>query len=212
MRRAYSAGYRPVGVLFALTSAILVTAPAQKSLAGNLLGFYAGAAVGQSRVDAGSGGLVPSPTDHFGRNHSAFQLMAGIRPISLLGAEVAYVDFGHPSGELGGAPADVSMRAVAAFGVLYLPVPLIDVYLKAGTARLQSTINGTAYAVCTLVVPGGTCQPTVPFRVDRTNTNFAAGAGAQYKIGSLAVRAEYERFTTTGGKPDLVTLGLTWTF
>ncbi len=211
MRRACSAGYRPAGLLFALTSAILVTAPAQESLAGNLLGFYAGAAVGQSRVVAGSGGLVPSPTDHFGRSHSAFQLMAGIRPISLLGAEIAYVDFGHPSGELGGAPADVRMTAVAAFGLLYLPVPLIDVYLKAGTARLQSTINGTAFVSC-IAIAGIPCQPAVPFRVDRTNTNFAAGAGAQYKIGSLAVRAEYERFTTTGGKPDLVTIGLTWTF
>lgn len=214
MRRRYSAGRRVVRATFAVTFAILVATPANKSMAENLLGLYAGAAVGQSQVDTGSGGVVPSPTDHFRKNHSAFKIMAGVRPISLLGAELAYIDFGHPSGALGGAPADVGMKAVAAFAVLYLPVPVVDVYVKAGAARLQSTINGTVYSAC-VILPGqlpGNCQPSAPFRVDRTNTSFAAGAGAQFKVGSLAVRAEYERFTTVGGNPRLVSVGITWTF
>jgi len=48
--------------------------------------------------------------------------------------------------------------------------------------------------------------------LDRTNTGFAAGAGAQFKLGSWAVRAEYERFNAAGANPSLVSLGVTWTF
>lgn len=211
MHRCYSRHCRAFGAIVALVVILLLGAQADEAIAGNLLGLYGGGAVGQARVEAGSGGFVPSSTDHFGENHSAFKIMMGIRPISLLGAELAYIDFGHPSGSLGGAPADMELKGVAAFAVLYLPLPVFDAYVKAGGARLQSTINGNAYQACILGLPGS-CQPMVPFRVDRTNTHFAAGAGVQIKFGSLAVRAEYERFTTVGGNPSLLSLGLTWKF
>lgn len=45
-----------------------------------------------------------------------------------------------------------------------------------------------------------------------SSTNFAYGAGDQGKIGSLAIRAEYERISASGGNPDIVSLGVTWTF
>jgi hypothetical protein len=46
----------------------------------------------------------------------------------------------------------------AALGVLYLPVPVVDIYVKAGLARLQTTANATftltaLYATC--VIQGG---------------------------------------------------------
>lgn len=213
MRQQNSAGRRAVGLIFEVTFAILAATIGNVAVAENALGFYAGAAVGESQVDTSSGGVAAiGPPDHFKENHSAFKIMAGIRPISMLGAELAYFDLGHPTGSLGGAPADVSMKGTSAFAVLYLPVPVVDIFLKAGAARLQSTINGTVSQAC----PGGSLPicppPTVPFREDRTNTNFAAGGGAQMKFGSFAVRAEYERFTTVGGNPGLVSLGLTWTF
>lgn len=198
----------------AILGVALMSAGLPDRAAAGPLDLYVGGAVGQGSLNTNSGGLVPEPTDHFRENHSAFKLMAGIRPVSLIGVEVEYVDFGHPNGSLGAAPADATMRGPAAFGVLYLPVPIVDVFLKAGGARLQSTINGNAYEVCPLngILPGGSCPPSVPFRVDRTTTTFAGGAGAQYKWGSLAVRAEYERFTTAGEHPQLLSIGVTWTF
>ena len=36
--------------------------------------------------------------------------------------------------------------------------------------------------------------------------------GAQFKLGAWAVHAEYERFNAAGGNPNLVSLGVTWTF
>jgi hypothetical protein len=65
------------------------------------------------------------------------------------------------------------------------------------------------YATC--VMEGGpSCQFSKRYEV--TNTGLAAGAGAQFKFGSLSVRGEYERFSAAGGNPSLFSLGLTWTF
>jgi opacity protein-like surface antigen len=189
----------------AATMVVLIVAvlPTHRSLADDLLGLYVGGAVGQSQVEAN----VPSVGD-FKENHSAFKVIGGIRPISVVGAELSYIDFGHPSGNINSAQSDVSEKGADAFGVLYLPVPVVDVFVKAGLARLQTTANSVRVGI-------GTCPMTNPncalFRLDRTNTSFAAGAGAQFKLGAFAVRAEYERFNAAGGNPSLVSLGFTWT-
>ena len=194
---------------FAATMVVLTVAilPTQHAFAADLLGLYVGGAVGQSQVEAN----VPTVGD-FKENHSAFKVIAGIRPISLIGAELSYIDFGHPSGNINGSPSDVSEKGADAFAVLYLPVPVVDVFVKAGLARLQSTTNSglrIGVGACTITNPN--CGPVL-FRLDRTNTSFAAGAGAQFKLGPWAVRAEYERFNAAGANPSLVSLGLTWTF
>jgi opacity protein-like surface antigen len=178
--------------------------PTRHALADDLLGLYVGGAVGQSQVAAN----VPT-VGGFKENHSAFKVIAGIRPTSLIGAELSYIDFGHPSRNINGAPSDVSEKGADAFAVLYLPVPVVDVFVKAGLARLQSTINSVR-------VGFGACSMTAPncalFRLDRTNTSFAAGTGTQFRLGAWAIRAEYERFNAAGGNPSLVSLGVTWTF
>jgi opacity protein-like surface antigen len=193
-----------IGVRAWIVSVLVLLVPYDKLMAGDLLGLYMGAGIGESRVAVNSEGFA---LDNFRENHSAFELLAGIRPLSTVGAEVVYIDFGHPSGRLNGAPAGATLKGAAAFGVLYLPVPVIDIYAKAGLARLQSTLNGQS-AVQTACIP---CSPNL-FRLDRTNTHFAAGAGAQYKLGAFALRAEYEYFNAGGANPGLVSLGFTWTF
>lgn len=184
---------RAAGAALALAT-LLAARPAA---AVDLLGFYVGAGIGQGQVETGAPDIT---TASFKENHSAWKLMAGVRPLSLLGAELSYVDFGHPDGTLAGAPASARLDGVAGFGLLYLPIPLpfLDVYGKAGAARLRSSVQGTA--------------PTLgAFRSDSTDTRFAAGIGAQFKFGSLAVRGEYERFDVSGGTPGLFTVGLTKT-
>jgi opacity protein-like surface antigen len=169
--------------------------------------MYVGGAVGQSQVKA------DAPADSFDsssfkENHSAYKFMAGIRPLSPFGVEVAYVDLGHPHGRLGGLPADVTAKGTAAFAVFYLlPVPILDVYAKLGVARLQTTVSGAFEGACN---PG--CAPASPYRLDNTTTSYALGAGVQVKLGAWAVRGEYEAFDTKVGRPGLATLGVTWTF
>jgi hypothetical protein len=178
-----------------------------------VLGFYVGGAIGQSRVEATAsevfGDILPmTHTREIGNTHAAYKAMLGARPISLLGAEIDYIDFGDSSGSLFGSPADVSMKGAAAFGVLYLPVPIVDVYLKAGVARLNSTVNGSVCSPCACDLQN--CR--FSFQLNRTNTSGAGGAGAQYRFGKWAVRAEYERFNAAGGNPSLWSAGITWTF
>jgi hypothetical protein len=191
----------------------LLALPGGKLLADDLLGMYVGGAVGQSQVTAeASYPTIANPNSgEFKANHSAFKVMLGIRPISLVGAEVDYIDFGHPSGSIFSYPANASLRGAAAFGILYLPVPIIDLYVKGGLARLQSELGGfypNDDNVCLLREPCGTAL----FQLNRTNTSGAGGVGAQYKFGAWAVRAEYERFNAAGGNPSLLSAGITWTF
>jgi hypothetical protein len=182
----------------------------------DLLGLYLGASAGQGRVKASPGSLVTSRQGEdtlvdaadFNATHSAFKVTAGLRPIPLLGAEVSYIDFGHPLGHLGAAQSDVDLKGAAAFAVAYLPVPLFDIVVKAGLARLDNTLSGSG----SFVQVGSDVVKSSLFRLSRTNTNFAVGGGLQYSIGPLALRAEYERFEAAGGSPSLLTAGVAWTF
>ncbi|MGA2710947.1 MAG: outer membrane beta-barrel protein [Steroidobacteraceae bacterium] len=199
--------------LLILATLVLLTQPSGNAVAEDLLGLYVGGTVGQSRgVEAiDSTGFVVyngvvTETQSFEGRHAAFSVMLGVRPISLLGAEIDYIDLGKPGGSLWGNPADISMKGAAAFGVLYLPVPIVDVYLKAGAARLESTVNGSVCSPCACDF----CR--FSFQLNSTNTSGAGGVGAQYKFGSWAVRAEYERFNAAGGNPSLLSAGITWTF
>jgi len=186
---------RPAALLAVTT--VLTAVASSPVPAVDILGFYAGAAAGQAQVTLGAPGIS---TAGFSENHSAYKFMVGVRPISLIGAELSYIEFGHPAGSLGSLSADARIAGTAGFGMLYLPIPLpfLDLYAKAGAARLKSTIRGTAPVIGA-------------FRVEASGTRPGAGVGAQLKFGSLAVRAEYERFDVPGGYPGLVTLGFTKT-
>jgi opacity protein-like surface antigen len=210
MRLTYSNGIRAKFHVPIVAALGLLVLPRGNAMAEDVLGLYVGGAIGQSRVEASASSLYGGYVSEqdFQQNHSAFKVMAGVRPISLLGGEMAYVDFGHPSGSLFGYPADASVKGAAAFGILYLPIPILDIYVKAGLARLESSVNGGDPNPVTCGIP---CGPAL-FRLNRTNTSGAGGAGVQYKFGSWAVRAEYERFNAAGGYPSLLSAGITWTF
>jgi hypothetical protein len=181
------------------------------TVAGDLLGLYIGGAIGQSRVvetaetacacDLDPGTIL---TERFDKTHLAFQVALGARPISLLGAEIDYIDFGKPGGVAYTFPESASIKGVAAFGLLYLPVPVVDIYLKAGAARLESTLGFSYCGPCAC----DSCLNSV--QLERTNTSGAGGVGAQYRFGSWAVRVEYERFNAAGAKPSLLSAGITW--
>ena len=148
-------------------------------------------------------------------NHLVFRLTAAPRPLSLLGVEFARIDLGHSIGHFGGFPTDTSMKGTAVFGVLHLPLPssAIDVYTKAGFARLTSALPFAAYGhgarACS---PNDlTCSPQ-PFVLNRIDTRFAGAAGAQIKLGSVALRAEYKQFIAAGGCPGVLSIEFRWNF
>jgi opacity protein-like surface antigen len=199
-----------VGIL--IGAATLATSlPAR---ADNLLGLYVGAGVGQSHVRddlstfSNLGGFV--------KNHTGWKALIGIRPISLVGAEIEYADFGHPGESVASVQGlashtDVSQKAGSLFGLVYLPlpVPILDVYGKAGFSELRTTVN----ASFTCVGIGVLCvRNPGPYHQESTDTRFAYGAGVQAKFLGLAVRAEYEQISAPSGSPNLYSLIATWTF
>jgi hypothetical protein len=91
--------------LLILATLVLLAQPSGNAVAEDLLGLYVGGTIGQSRgVEAiDSIGFpvyngVVTETQSFEGRHTAFSVMLGVRPISLLGAEIDYIDLGRPSG------------------------------------------------------------------------------------------------------------------
>lgn len=191
------------------------------------LDLYLGAAFGQGHIRAQLNGLSgpAGPVGSLGgfdSTKSAYQAMLGIRLLSFLGAEVDYIDLRQQSVRGPGLPVpgepgvnvlaeQVSQKGEAAFGMLYLPVPVIDVYLKAGVSRMTTDMNATTNAAGV-----GTCQIGDPncslsyLSRSSSDVGFAYGAGVQWKLGQWAVRGEYERFDAAGANPSLLSVGMTF--
>jgi Outer membrane protein beta-barrel domain len=190
--------------LWLVSAALLATEPV---LAANILGFYAGAAIGQANVKVDR--LPDGNTINFNEHKFGWKLMFGTRPISRLGAEVEYIDFGHPTGSNEFATADAKAHATALFALGYLPLPLpyVDVFGKLGAARVNTTGNASLVGVFCIRAPCG-----VEF--DRTDSRFAWGLGGQVRVPTLpiAVRLEYEHFDVPNGAPNLFSLGAQWKF
>lgn len=83
-------------------------------------------------------------------------------------------------------------------------------YAKAGLAWLRSNANSQIFNT------SGLCQdapcPLLPYTFSHNEADVAFGAGVQFKFSKLAIRGEYERIQGSAAKPDLLSLGLTWTF
>jgi opacity protein-like surface antigen len=185
------------------------------ALADNPAGFYLGAGVGYStiRSDDSSYGLPGYYNDH----QTAWKVIAGVRPIPILGVEYEYIDFGHPSHDYGynsynynGFDSHPHASALFAVGYLPLPIPFVDVYGKAGVARLQTDVTTIVSAYC---APGSACNQNISYdRHEQTDNRFAYGVGVQSKYWGISFRAEYERISSQFGDPDALTVSATWTF
>lgn len=187
---------------------VLCAVSAGSALASDLLGIHVGAGVGQAnlRIDQGAARAARD----FADNHGAWKAYLGVRPLSVIGAELSYFDLGKVrvnTDSSSVAYASAEQRGVALYGVAYLPipVPLLDVFAKAGLARTRSVVDGRAPGVCITT-------PCLLFHSSSNESRFAWGAGLQFKlpVTGLAVRAEYEQFRTDIGDPHLVTAGVVW--
>jgi opacity protein-like surface antigen len=183
------------------------------------LGLYVGAGAGQATVRADQLQFVnvlgqqQGGAGSISKTDTGWKIMLGVRPISLLGAELEYIDFGHTSktttGFGLGYQADLRATAPSAFCVLYapIPVPAFNLYGKVGMSNLHGSVNAQGHITCPMCIP-----VPIDLHRDRTDMGLAYGAGLQLKLARLAVRAEYERISASTGDPSLMSLGLIWTF
>ena len=128
-------------------------------------------------------------------SNTSWKAFAGVRPLDWLAAEMDYIDLGSgsssTSSSAGNVTAHADGKALAAYAVGFLPIPLpvVDVYGKAGLARWK--LNGD---VNSLVSPGS---------LSTNGTEFAWGIGVQAHISMFGARLEYENFNipnTSGAK------------
>ena len=119
-------------------------------------------------------------------SNTSWKAFAGVRPLNWLAAEMDYIDLGSgsstTSSSAGNVTAHADGKALAAYAVGFLPIPLpvVDVYGKAGLARWK--LNGD---VNSLVSPGS---------LSTNGTEFAWGIGVQAHISMVGARLEYENF------------------
>ena len=105
----------------------------------------------------------------------------------------------------------VSQKGEAVFAMLYLPVPVIDVYVKAGVTRFTTDMRATYAPIGVGTCPVGNPDCTlVTASRSPSDVGFAFGAGVQWKLGQWAVRGEYERFDAAGANPSLLSIGMTY--
>jgi opacity protein-like surface antigen len=177
----------------------------------NPAGFYVGAGVGPSQIRSDNNYYCCNSYNY----QFAWQAMVGIRPLHVLGFEAEYIDFGQPGNGYYYVPDNQSSHPTApvafAVGYLPIPVPFLDIFAKAGAARLSTRVSNYAQVPCVVGSPCPNYQYTG--RSEVTDTKFAYGAGVQSKFPfGLIVRGEYERIASQYGDPDAFMFSAMWTF
>jgi hypothetical protein len=170
-----------------ITSALLLGAAAPAFGADN--GFYLGASVGRTNVEIDDiSGLSAADFD---ADDTGFKFIAGIRPLDWLAVEASYVNFGEPEDTVMGAKVKTEGDGISAFAVGFLAVGPVDLFGKVGLVTWDTKVA----------------------TFDDDGTDFAYGVGAQFRLLSLAVRAEYEKFDLSGVDDlSMISIGVTYTF
>lgn len=161
-------------------------------------GIYVGLASSDVSSDYDVGAFASSgPVD----DERGFKAIVGFRPLDSFAIEANYADLGDTRVPLAVAcitapcPAEASIdsQAVSVSAVGLFALPLVDLYGRVGVARWES--KETSFAA-----------------LKREGTDPTYGAGAQVRLGSFALRLEYERFDFDDDSADLVSIGFTYTF
>ncbi len=152
-------------------------------------GFYLGASAG-SVTSTVNKEVVNNQINSFDGKDAAYKIIAGLRPLDWLSAEVNYLDLGKP--DSGAFNADST--ALSGSGLLIASLgPVVEVFGKAGAVSWNSKITDGINTI------------------KKNGTDPLYGGGLMVHLGSLSVRAEYEHFDMDVDS-NLLSVGLTWTF
>lgn len=150
-------------------------------------GLYLGASLGQANLDIDQRPIQIDSDD------TGFKFIAGLRPLDWFAVEASYVNFGEP--ESGALAANVD--GISAFGVFFVPAGPIDLFVKGGLISFDSSVEIDGFGDI--------------YRED--GTDLAYGAGLQFRLLSLGIRAEYERFDIDDVEDaNMISIGVTYTF
>ncbi len=177
---------KSVRLFGAATLASLMITPAANADSG----FFVGAAIGDTTISDGVG---------YDENDSSWKLVGGFIfdvPVVDFTVELAYNDFGAPSGDVLGTEVEFDATGISAFATVGMDWGLVGGFLKAGMVQWDADV-----AIDN--VRAGSDDGTDP----------AYGLGLRFNFSSIEVRAEYERFDVADAdETDMLSLGLLWRF
>src|SRR5262245_48388822 len=175
----------------ALAAASILALFAMPALAADN-GFYLGGSIGQGNVQADDDDLGVS----LDAEDTGFKLIVGFRPLDFFAVEANYVDLGKPEDDILGVNVTTDANGIDAFAVGLLPLGPVDLFAKAGFVHWEAELTADGIG-----------------SVDDSGEDFAYGVGAAFRLGSLAIRAEYEVFEIADfDDVNMLSLGVTWTF
>ncbi|MGE5198184.1 MAG: outer membrane beta-barrel protein [Rhodospirillaceae bacterium] len=158
-------------------------------------GIYLGASVGQSGVEVDE--VVDGFDFDYDASTTAYKIIAGWRFLDWLAVEGNYVDLGSGEDKVSGDKVEIDVSGVSLSAVGFLPVGPVDLFARVGAVNWDADVSVAGFDA------GGSAD----------GTDFTYGAGVQFRVWSLGIRAEYEVFDISDAdNVDLLSLGVTWTF
>lgn len=178
-------------------SAALLLSLTSPVWAGSDSGLYIGGSVGSAATDVSYSD--PSIGDiNYDDDDSSYKVFFGynfgVIPLLNLAIEGSYVDLGAVTGSVSGNTVETSHTAYDAFGLVGLNLGPFELFGKAGMAAWDSEAK---------------VQSTT---TDDSGTDPVYGLGAQFQLGSAALRAEFEFFDLENADIGLFSVGASYTF
>jgi OOP family OmpA-OmpF porin len=185
-------------VLGLLSGGFAVPAAAQET------GLYAGGSIGYSQSKDICDAVNPQVTCD--DNDTAWRAFAGYQFNRYFALELGFANLGEASGS--GAPGSFSVESKEAWdltGLFTMPVATnLSVLLRIGAHRTRTTIDQQG--------------PGFALHEAKTGSSFSYGLGAEYALGKLGVRAEWQRYDNVSGGTlgesdiDVFSVGLLFRF
>jgi hypothetical protein len=178
-------------VVSAVAGALLFAATPVAFAADN--GIYLGGSVGQSGVEIDES--FEGENFSFDTDSTAFKVIAGWRFLDWLAVEGNYVDLGSGDDTVADTKIESDIDGLSVSAVGFLPVGPVDLFARVGAINWDAEVSALGES----------------FSDDGTDLTY--GVGAQFRVWSLSIRAEYEMFDIDAADTvDMLSLGVTWTF
>ena len=182
-----------------LAVALICLAPF--SIASADSGLYVGGGIGNAGIELDfqdAGFNLPN----FDEDDFAWKITGGYNfdlPTLDVAVELAYADFGAPSGDVVGVDVELDSTGVSLFGLAGFDVGPINVFGKLGYVSwdLEATVSAVG-------------QPSASVSDD--GSDLAYGAGLRFGLGTLEVRGEYEVFDIEDTDIGMVSASLVFYF
>jgi OOP family OmpA-OmpF porin len=158
-------------------------------------GIYLGAGIGQGGVQFDE--QFNGDRFDFDASDTAYKLIAGWRFLDWFSVEANYLDLGTADDRISGVDIDVDVSGWSLAAVGFLPIGPVDLFARLGAVNWDAEISAPGTGL------GGSDD----------GTDLTYGVGAQFRVWSLGIRAEYEIFDVADADTvDMLSVGVTWTF